>query len=129
MRYAIARRTLLGWMTAALVVLIGCGPAQSPTPTAGSASPQTGATIEAQPNPVPGGSGLGTTTITWRTGDGADAQVYVAEGNGSETLLSAGPEGSEQANWIRAGTSYDFRLYAGTDHKTLLGTVKVTRAT
>jgi glycosyltransferase involved in cell wall biosynthesis len=35
--------------------------------------------IAAEPNPVPGGSGLGTTTLTWSTGDGAKGRVYVSE--------------------------------------------------
>jgi hypothetical protein len=35
--------------------------------------------IAAEPNPVPCGPGLGTTNLTWSTGDGAEGRVYVSE--------------------------------------------------
>jgi len=114
---------------AALVLLVSCGTSQSAArPTASSApSSAARATISAEPNPVPPGADLGTTIITWRTGDGRPGQVYVSQDGGSETLFAAGPDGSEQANWIRAGSKYDFRLYAGIDHTSMLGSVEVTR--
>ena len=47
--------------------------------------------------------------------------------NGREELLFAGsPRGSQQANWIKAGSTYEFRLY-NADHKQLLAKVTVTR--
>jgi LasA protease len=84
--------------------------------------------IDAEPNPVPAGGELGTTTIKWRTADGTPGQVYVSEDDAAENLFASGPEGSERAPWIRTGTTYEFRLYAGTDRRTQLAVVKVTRA-
>jgi len=79
--------------------------------------------LSASPNPVPAGEGLGQTTISWKSVDG---KVYVSR-NGREELLFAGsPRGSQQANWIEAGSTHEFRLY-DKDHKELLATVTVTR--
>ena len=103
--------------------------AVSQIPWINSTAVQTAATIQAQPNPVPAGDGLGTTTIVWKTGDGSQGQVYVSEDGAEDKLFDAGTEGSTPAPWIRAASTYEFRLYAGTNHKTLLGSVKVTRAT
>jgi hypothetical protein len=77
---------------------------------------------------VPAGEGLGTTTIVWKTGDGSQGQVYVSEDSGDEKLFDSGTQGSTPAPWIRTGSTYEFRLYTGTDHKTRLGSVMVTRA-
>jgi hypothetical protein len=116
------------WIVAVLLlVLVACGPTQSTGTT--SVKPQGGATIAAEPNPVPAGNDLGSTTINWRTGDGTSGQVYVAEDGGAENLFASGPEGSESAPWIRAGSTYEFRLYSGSAHTTQLASVKVTHAT
>jgi hypothetical protein len=105
-------------LLAALLVLTAC-----------SGSGASKATLEAKPNPVPAGSGLGSTTISWKTGDGGQAQVYVSEDGGAENLFDSGTDnGSQEAPWIRSGSTYEFRLYAGTEHKTQLASVKVTRA-
>jgi hypothetical protein len=79
--------------------------------------------LSASPNPVPAGEGPGQTTISWKSVDG---KVYVST-NGREELLFAGsPRGSQQANWIEAGSTHEFRLY-NADHKQLLAKVTVTR--
>ena len=120
------QRTLALLLVMGLLVLSGCGgpqPASAPT----GASP-TGASILANPNPVPAGSGLGTTTITWKTGDGSQGQVYVSQDGATENVFDAGTDGSKEAPWIQTGSSYEFRVYAGSDHKTQLASVKVTRA-
>jgi hypothetical protein len=82
--------------------------------------------LTAAPNPVPAGDGLGSTTITWSTGDGSVGQVYVSENEGPEALVTQGQGGSEQANWIRSGTTYEFRLYASRDRTKPLAAVTVT---
>lgn len=84
--------------------------------------------ITAVPNPVPPGSGLGTSVINWDTGDGSKGIVYVSVNNGEERLFMKGAKGSEKAAWIGAGSSYEFRLYRGTDRAKLLGSVKLTRS-
>jgi hypothetical protein len=97
---------------------------------AAAASPiaQTGSTIKATPNPVPAGSGMGTTIISWTTGDASEGEVYVSEGDQAERLFaSKTPQGSGDAPWIQAGRSYEFRLYDAA-HVKLLGKVIVTRA-
>jgi hypothetical protein len=84
--------------------------------------------IQATPNPVPAGPERGTTTITWNTGDGSKAQVWMSR-NGKPEKLFAGlsPKGSQEAAWIVDGV-YEFRLYAGKERKKLLARVKVTRS-
>ncbi len=91
-------------------------------------SAPTGATISATPNPAPAGGDMGTTTISWTTGDGSEGQVYVSENGQAEQLFaSKTPQGSADAPWIQAGRSYEFRLYDAA-HTKLLGKVVVTRA-
>jgi len=94
-----------------------------------AASPiaQTGPTIRATPNPVPAGSGMGTTTISWTTGAGSEGRVYVSADGQPEQLFSTTPQGSADAPWVQAGKSYEFRLYDAA-HAKLLGKIVVTRA-
>ena len=94
----------------------------SPSPVASAPS------VTAEPNPVPEGEGLGTTKITWRTGSDTSGEVYVATDGGQETLFVRGSEGSADAPWITAGSTYEFRLYEGRDHKKVLAHATVTRA-
>ena len=101
-----------------LIGLVACSPATD----AGKG------TISANPNPVPGGAGWGTTTITWNTGDGSWAQIYLFVEGEPEKLFSEGASGSQPAPWIGAGPVYEFRMYEGKEHKRLLGAVKVTRS-
>jgi hypothetical protein len=90
---------------------------------------KSGATIAANPNPVPPGEGFGTAIINWNTGNGTDGTVYVQTGNGQEQKFAGpAPRGSLDAPWIGVGTVYEFRLYAGNEPKDLLASVKVIRA-
>ena len=105
--------------------------------TAGTATPEAAAaaspiartspSITAAPNPVPAGSGAGTTTIKWTTGDGTTGNVFVSETGAEEKPFSSGPTGSTDAPWIQIGVNYEFRLY-NSDHTKLLAKVTVTRA-
>ena len=95
----------------------------------------TTATLTASPNPIPGAGGpcpdkpaenCASTTIAWNTGDGSGGKVYVSIDGGADTgPLWQNPSGSEVAPWIKAGSSYIFKLYAGT---ALLKSVSVTRS-
>jgi hypothetical protein len=72
---------------------------------------------------------LGTTTVAWQISDpNGTAQVYVSQNNGPEHIFSEGPHGTQSASWIQAGNTYEFRLYAGKDHRLLLASTRVTRA-
>jgi hypothetical protein len=84
--------------------------------------------ITANPNPPPAGTAkFATTTISWNTGDGSLGEVYVSVSGGPEKKFSGAlAKGSQEAAWIGKG-DYEFRLYAGKQHKTLLAAVKVTR--
>ena len=110
-----------------LFFFAACGPSKNPEANASAASPAApAATIMASPNPVITGEGSGTTTITWNTGDGTTGQVYVSEDGAPETLFTAGSTGSAPAPWIQAGKTFEFRLYAGTEHAKVLAKAQVT---
>jgi hypothetical protein len=81
--------------------------------------------LSASPNPVPASDGLGRTTISWNSVDG---KIYVSESGRGEVLFADSPGGSQDADWIREGASYEFRLY-NSDHSKLLEKVIVTKAT
>ena len=96
------------------------------------------ATIVAEPNPVPSGSGLGRTTISWTTqtasavelrrrAEESDGEVYVSRDGGPEQLFAGGAAGSAEANWIAAGSRYEFRLYTSAAPRRLLAKTVVTR--
>ena len=111
-----------------LFFFAGCNPSTAPeaeeaSPTSPDAS---AATITASPNPVSIGEGLGTTTVTWNTGDGSAGQVFVSENSAPDKMFASGPSGSVAAPWIRAGTTFEFRLYAGTEHAKVLVKTQVT---
>jgi hypothetical protein len=112
-------RTLLAVLFAAGLPLAICemraqsSQAASPAPV--NASPSA-ASLTANPNPVAGGTVPGKTTITWETGAVAAGDVYVLI-DGKETLFASGPKGSQEAPWIKPGTT-EFRLY-NADHKLL----------
>ena len=125
----VSAHRLVAPFLAGLFLLVACAGTQAAqAPAGGGAQSQTSASIEARPNPVPAGSGLGTTTIVWRTGDGSQGQVYVSQDGGTENLFDAGTDGSKDAPWIQTGSTYEFHVYAGSDRKTSLASVKVTRA-
>ena len=105
-----------------LFFFAACGPSKTPEANSSAASPAAAAaTITASPNPVTIGEGPGPTTITWNTGDSTTTgQVYVSEDGAPETLFAEGPTGSAPAPWIQAGKTFEFRLYAGTEHNKVL---------
>jgi hypothetical protein len=110
-----------------LLFFAGCNPSKIPEATAPSASPGAStATITASPNPVLASQGPGTTTVTWNTGDGSAGQVYVSVDGGPETLFTGSASGSAAAPWIEAGKTFEFRLYAGTEHSKILAKTQVT---
>ncbi len=110
---AISRVAALCLMLAGLFV-IGCGgPSSDSTALPPSApennAPVTGVVLRADPNPVPGGTEIGKTTITWQTGSEAAADIYYVNGK-DETLFASGPRGSKEATFIRPGSN-EFRFY------------------
>lgn len=105
--------------------LVGCSKAKEPAKQ--QLARQEPANITATPNPVPAGGGPGTTTLSWNTGDGSVGQVYVSVDGKPETLFAQDAKKSKDAAWIRAGATYEFRLYAGLDRAKLLNKVVVTR--
>jgi hypothetical protein len=110
-----------------LFFFAGCNLSKIPEATAPSASPEAStATITASPNPVPVSQAPGTTTVTWNTGDGSAGQVFVSEGGAPDRMFASGPSGSVAAPWIQAGTTFEFRLYAGTEHAKVLAKTQVT---
>jgi LasA protease len=76
---------------------------------------------------VPVGQGPGITTVSWNTGDGTAGQVYLSKDGGPEAIFASGTPGSASAPWIEAGITYEFRLYAGTEHAKMLAKTQVTR--
>jgi hypothetical protein len=121
--------SLLRWGLA-LVMLSGCGGSQSPLPAGGQGGNlATGPTISADPNPVPAPTSgkFGKTTVTWNTGNGSVGEVYVVHNGQSEKRFAGNrSKGALEAPWIGNGV-YEFRLYAGKDHKDLLAKVEVTQ--
>ena len=84
--------------------------------------------ILASPNPIPSGDGAGVTTIEWSTGDGAEGEIYVAIPGQNEILFAGSSRrGTQEAEWIHQGVTYEFRLYRATVHNIPLATVKVRR--
>ena len=83
------------------------------------------ATLRASPDLVPASKGKGKTTISWNSVDG---KIYVSSNGGNESLFSGSPRGSQDANWIKEGFRYEFRLYNAA-HTQLLDKVVVTKAT
>ena len=83
------------------------------------------ASLIAFPHQVPVSRDMGVTEITWNTGDGSEGELYVSKDGEAEKCFVTGPRGSKQVPWILAGSSYEFRLYAGTEHKRLLNEVRV----
>jgi hypothetical protein len=106
-----------------------CGRSKHPEAEANTsvASPAaSAATIAASPNPVITREGTGTTTITWNTGDGTAGQVYVSADSAPEAIFAAGSTGSVVAPWVQEGKTFEFRLYAGTEHAKVLAKTRVT---
>jgi hypothetical protein len=115
-----------GAVFALAAVLVGCSKIKSDGVAQRSSTESvTGARISASPNPVAIKSGLGKTTVAWKTGDGNPGQIYVSRDGGPETLVTQGAEGSDELNWIEFGPEFEFRLYAGLERRQLLASVTV----
>jgi hypothetical protein len=118
------------WTTVILLPLFffaACNSSKAPEAKAPPANPAASAAkITASPNPVPTGGGTGTTTVAWNTGDGTEGHVFVSVDGGAEEMFASGPSGSSPAPWIQAGKTFEFRLYAGTEHTKLLAKTQVT---
>jgi hypothetical protein len=126
---SVCRTVASCFLLVAIFFLSGCSPGSKPPVENNGKAKGNSARIEAAPNPVPAGDGLGTTTLQWDTGDGSWGQIYIAPDGGAETRMFAqGAKGSKEANWIKTGRTYEFRLYAGKERQVLLGKVKITRA-
>jgi hypothetical protein len=111
------------------------GTSRTPTPELArtgegpQAAVASGPGLTAAPNPVPvEGQVHGATTVAWTVDDPAGGEVYVATDGGPERLFASGAGGSQEAPWITAGTTYEFRLYRGADHQERLATLQVTSA-
>src|SRR5438309_8420236 len=93
-------KSTFGALVAGFALLVACSsPQGTQAPAGGVTRSQTSASITANPNPVPPGSGPGTTTIVWKTGDGSQGQVYVSQDGTEERLFDAGTDGSTDAPW------------------------------
>jgi hypothetical protein len=111
---------------AGVFAFASCNRPAQPPPVAGPAEaasplPATGAWITATPNPIPGATGQGKTTIKWHSG-GSTGAVYVG---GTDALFGYAPDGSEDVPWIDLSSSTEFLLYSDRDRKTLLARVTV----
>lgn len=89
--------------------------------------PVTSSKLCASPNPVPGGTGSGKTTVSWSSHGAPNAAVYVSNDGTDEALFGSGPHGSKEADWIEAGATYVFSLYTSRDRSTRLARISVTR--
>jgi 2-polyprenyl-3-methyl-5-hydroxy-6-metoxy-1,4-benzoquinol methylase len=81
--------------------------------------------LTATPSPVVAKDSLGATTVSWSTGTGQVGQVFVACDGGEEKLLAERAAGTQLVPWIKAGSTYRFSLYEGTDQTTLLASIEV----
>ena len=83
--------------------------------------------VTASPNPVPAHKATARTIISWNTGTANPGKIYVSIDGQQELLFATSRQGSAPANWIRAGRTYEFRLY-NSDHTRLLDKVVVATA-
>ena len=115
-----------------MLKIIGCAPRTlvlallALAALAAARTPAAAATLTATPNPVFAPSGIGTTTIIWDATDAGFGQIFVSVDSGPEVLVAAGATGSQSLPWIQAGHTYDFRLYAGAGHSSVIGLARVT---
>lgn len=103
-------------LTLASLLVTGCGDSSSDS-TSSSAKEETevGVVLRANPNPVPGGTERGKTTISWQTGSASEADIFFVD-SGNETLFASGSKGSKEADFIRPGAN-EFRFYNKGEHK------------
>jgi hypothetical protein len=93
----------------------------------GAVERRTTLSLAASPNPVPAGTGAGSTTLQWNVSDGSTGQVYRSQNGGQETLFAEGV-GSSKVIPVATGSVSVFRLYAGTSHSTVVRSLTVRRA-
>jgi hypothetical protein len=122
-RYRIRRMTLLLSLPIC-VFLNACDGGRQKTVHGSGERP----TLVAEPNPVPAGDPdqpLGTTTLTWDTGNGSIGELYVKVDRQPEKFITHGPSGIQEVRWIQLDSWYEFRLYSEKRSK-LLATLEVT---
>jgi hypothetical protein len=101
-------------------------PSPGPAPAVSSTTPAKSAVwIKADPNPVLVDGEKGSTTISWDTGAGSMAQIYMTTEGKPPQLFAGGARGSQKVNWIRQARTYEFVLYAGTDRQKELARLTV----
>ena|ERR1700730_3123445 len=86
-------------------------------------------TLSAEPNPVPAGDPdqpLGSTIVSWNTGNEAAGDLYVKANRSPEVFLARASSGTLKIDWIQFDSTYEFRLYAK-KHSKLLTKLDVTR--
>lgn len=83
------------WLVALLRLAAAVGDASAGSEAVGSGT--VGAFLDASPNPVPDGSGLGSTTISWDTGNGGVGEVWVDDRTDApgEVLFARAPSGGQ----------------------------------
>jgi hypothetical protein len=85
-----------------------------------AAGPPPAASVTVAPLP---GAGGGPPVVSWTTGNGTPGEMRVSSPGGRETTFALGSSGAQAVPWMRADTSYVFRLYArGTDRRLLAST-------
>jgi hypothetical protein len=113
------------WLITLIAGCGGTGDTPAPPLSTGGATPSKSASITVS---APAGEGKGKTTVTWDTGDGSIGQVFVSvDGRPDTRMFAQGKRGSKEADWIAGGKSYEFRLYAGKEHKQRLASASIDR--
>jgi hypothetical protein len=101
--------------------------ALAPATTEAAAPATSVASLTASPEQLVLSPGeLGSTWLNWHVKDSVGAEVWVSAKGEPEHLFARAVKGAQEAPWISAPGTYTFRLYAGEDRSTLLGTVRVT---
>jgi hypothetical protein len=121
-------RPYLALVTCCSLLLMACPRAQRKIDS-NIPKMQTKPFLFADPNPVPAGNPdqpLGSTVITWNTGDEAPGDLYVKVNRSPQVFLARAPSGTLKIDWIQFDSTYEFRLYAKKRSK-LLANLDVTR--
>jgi hypothetical protein len=82
--------------------------------------------ISANPNPIP--LGRGCVVISWETNDPPEGKFVFQPRPVRKRWVSRGQSGQKEIPWIVDSTTYDFRLYAFSQHETPIDSVQVRRA-
>jgi hypothetical protein len=121
-------RTYIALITCSALLLTACPRAPRETHSRVPKT-QTKPFLSADPNPVPAGDPdqpLGSTVITWNTGDEATGELYVKVNRSPEVFFARAPSGTRKIDWIGFDSTYEFRLYREKRVK-LLAKLDVTR--